>query len=247
MGERSRDRERGRSRIKREKEIPLSLYIPVQSCIAPRKISLPVDVRAGVSRKKPRYWWATGVLIFWYDTATTRWSHRSSTGSAPPYLFPSGRPGRDCGKRIFQGLLPPADPSPFHVSTDQLTGARPCKRFSSRFPASRTCFERISGTAARTVRARPIAATLPLRAEPVNNVHTFDRWLLIGPIERYLSRFVGDRFESSSIQISGRKARGSCFWFCREGALIFLGRDLKRYFVIWIWSISFRWWRCPKV
>lgn len=142
--------------IKREREFLYPLY-SLYSPIVPRKISL----RSGcerVSRKKPRYWWATGVLIFWYDTATTRWSHRSSSGSAPPYLFPSGRPGRDYGKRIFQGLLPLADSSPFHVSNRSVDQCTPVETLF--IPVSRV--EGVPcGTAARIVRARPIvAATL---------------------------------------------------------------------------------------
>lgn len=116
--------ERKRNDGDREREgIPLSTIFPVQSYSSSEDIVASGCER--VSRKKPRYWWATGVLIFWYDTATTRWSHRSSSGSAPPYLFPSGRAGRDCGKRIFQGLLPLADSSPFHVSNRSVDECTP--------------------------------------------------------------------------------------------------------------------------
>lgn len=119
---------------------------------------------------------ATGVLIFWYDTATTRWSHRSSNGSTAIFVSP-----RKTRERLRKVDFPGVSSSRWSIADsrkyNQLTTIHSYPRFS----ASPACKASLTRFIARDAAANDMLADCCdclFKQARVNNVQRlFDRWL----------------------------------------------------------------------
>lgn len=121
----SRRMERSREARSEGKRMFFSRIVAVHNC---ESSFLKISWHSGRGREECSFFFfeekLAGVLVAtggWYWFSGTIRQQRGGAIAAPvvapPYLFPPGRPGRDCGKWIFQGLLPVADSSSIHVST----------------------------------------------------------------------------------------------------------------------------------